>query len=65
MRFTANGTGATTGLRMMSVEVTNCGSQPLELNGCPQVKVLDAERGQRDVAILEDSGGGVQDWHRP
>ncbi|MDX8047955.1 DUF4232 domain-containing protein [Lentzea sp. BCCO 10_0798] len=57
LRFTANGTGAAMGLRMMSVEVTNCGSEPLELNGYPQVKVLDAQHEQLDVAILEGSGG--------
>lgn len=57
VRFTANGTGAAMGLRVMSVEVTNCGSEPVELNGYPQVKVLDAQHGQLDVAILEGSGG--------
>lgn len=57
LRFTANGTSAAMGLRLMSVEVTNCGSEPLELNGYPQVKVLDAQHEQLDVAVLEGSGG--------
>lgn len=57
LRFTTGGTGAATGLRVMSVRVTNCGSEPLQLNGYPQVKVLDAQHGQLDIAVLEGSGG--------
>ncbi|SER07434.1 DUF4232 domain-containing protein [Lentzea albida] len=56
-RFTTNGTSAAMGLRVMSVEVTNCGSEPLQLNGYPQVEVLDAGRVPLDVAVLEGSGG--------
>ncbi|MFD4670544.1 DUF4232 domain-containing protein [Lentzea sp. NPDC058450] len=57
LSFTTDSTSAAMGLRLMSVEVTNCGTEPLQLNGYPQVKVLDAERAQLDVAILEGSGG--------
>ena len=57
LRFTTNNTSAAMGLRLMSVEVTNCGSEPLELNGYPQVKLFDAQHEQLDVAILDGSGG--------
>ncbi|GLY49573.1 hypothetical protein Lesp01_32290 [Lentzea sp. NBRC 102530] len=57
MRFTTSGTGAATGLRLMVVEVTNCGTEPVQINGYPQVQVLDAGRARLDVAILEGSGG--------
>ncbi|GGN14477.1 hypothetical protein GCM10011609_63830 [Lentzea pudingi] len=57
LRFTTGGTGAAMGLRVMSVELTNCGSEPVQLNGYPQVKVLDAQREQLDIAVLEGSGG--------
>ncbi|WP_394616564.1 DUF4232 domain-containing protein [Lentzea sp. JNUCC 0626] len=57
LRFTTSGTGAAMGLRLMAVEVTNCGTESLQLNGYPQVKVLDAGREQLDIAILDGSGG--------
>ncbi|MET9230562.1 DUF4232 domain-containing protein [Lentzea sp. NPDC003310] len=57
VRFSATGTGAAMGLRLMAIEVTNCGTEPLQLNGYPRVKLLDADRQQLDVAILEGSGG--------
>jgi hypothetical protein len=41
----------------MSVEVANCGAEPLQLNGYPQVKLFDEQRAPLDVAILEGSGG--------
>lgn len=57
LRFTAGFTEAAMGLRVMSVELVNCGTQPLELNGYPQVKLLDEQWRQLAVEILEGSGG--------
>lgn len=57
LRFTTNDTSAAMGLRVMSVEVSNCGTEAAQLNGYPQVKVLDEQRAQLDVAVLEGSGG--------
>src|SRR5688572_17128152 len=44
LRFTTNVTSAAMGLRVMSVEVANCGVEPLQLNGYPQVKLFDEQR---------------------
>lgn len=41
----------------MAVEVTNCGTEPLRLNGYPQVQLMDEQRRPVDVAILPGSGG--------
>ncbi len=57
LRFTTNGTSAAMGLRLMSVEVVNCGTQPVQLNGYPQVKLLDEQWQPLDVQIIEGSGG--------
>lgn len=57
LQFRAGSTNAAMGLRVMAVEVVNCGTQPLELNGYPQVKLLDENRQQLDVQILDGSGG--------
>ncbi|MGW4210038.1 DUF4232 domain-containing protein [Lentzea sp. NPDC004789] len=57
LRFTAGYTDAATGLRVMAVEAVNCGTQPLQLNGYPQVKLLGERWQQLDVQILDGSGG--------
>ncbi|HEX7307882.1 DUF4232 domain-containing protein [Lentzea sp.] len=57
VRFTSNYTEAASGLRVMSVEVANCGAEPVHLNGYPQVSLFDVERRPLDVAILEGTGG--------
>lgn len=51
VRFTSNYTEAASGLRVMSVEVANCGAEALQLNGYPQVSLFDrgtAAAGRRD-----------------
>lgn len=48
---------ASSGLRVMSVEVANCGAEALQLNGYPQVSLFGGERRPLDVAILEGTGG--------
>src|SRR5687767_10670018 len=57
LRFVTGYTSAAMGLRLMSVEVVNCGTEPVELNGHPQVKLLDEDRQQLDVEIINGSGG--------
>lgn len=57
VRFTSNYTEAASGLRVMSVEVANCGTEALQLNGYPQVSLFDGEGQPLDVAILEGTGG--------
>lgn len=57
LRFTSGFTNAAMGLRVMSVEVVNCGTQPVVLNGYPQVKLLDEQWRQLAVEITNGSGG--------
>lgn len=57
LRFTTNSTDAAMGLRVMSVEVFNCGTQPVRLDGYPQVRLLDERWQPLDVEILAGSGG--------
>ncbi|WP_330273439.1 DUF4232 domain-containing protein [Lentzea sp. NBC_00516] len=57
LRFVTNVTDAAMGLRVMSVEAVNCGVEPLQLNGYPQVKLFGEEREPLDVEILDGSGG--------
>lgn len=55
--FRSGFTNAAMGLRVMGVEMVNCGTQPVELNGYPQLKLLDEHWQQLDVQVLDGSGG--------
>jgi hypothetical protein len=57
LQFSAGYTDVAMGLRVMSVEVVNCGTRPVELNGYPQVKLLDEKWQQLDTEIVHGSGG--------
>jgi hypothetical protein len=57
LRFTEVSGDSAMGLRVRGIEVVNCGTQPLELNGYPQVKLLDEEWQQLDAQILDGAGG--------
>lgn len=57
MQITEGSGDAAMGLRVMSIELFNCGTQPVELNGYPQVKLLDEHWQPLDVEILNGSGG--------
>ncbi|WP_090015029.1 DUF4232 domain-containing protein [Lentzea albidocapillata] len=62
VRFTSNSTEAASGLRVMSVEVANCGAEALQLNAYPQVSLFDVDRRRLDVvAILEGTGITILD----
>ncbi|KOV79970.1 DUF4232 domain-containing protein [Nocardia sp. NRRL S-836] len=60
LRFTTEGGDAASGLRVMSVEVVNCGTEPVQLNGHPQVRLLDERWQPLDVSVLPGSGGIAQ-----
>jgi hypothetical protein len=51
------GTEAAMGLRVMTLELTNCGTEALELNGYPSVTVLDADRQPVTIAVGPGSFG--------
>ncbi|WP_092928286.1 DUF4232 domain-containing protein [Actinopolyspora alba] len=62
MRLTTDLVEVAMGLRLMHVELTNCGDRPYTLNGYPRVRVLDeqrrtldvrVERGSADIAIVD------------
>ncbi|SEQ47957.1 Protein of unknown function [Lentzea xinjiangensis] len=55
--FTTGFTEAASGLRVMDVEVVNCGTEPVHLNGYPQVRLFDEQWRQLAVEIVEGSGG--------
>lgn len=57
MRFTAGATEAATGLRVMPVELLNCGAQPVPLNGYPRVKLHDDQWRELAVEVAQGSGG--------
>jgi Protein of unknown function (DUF4232) len=57
LQFTTTDGDAAMGLRVMQVQVRNCGTEALQLNGYPQVQLLDEERQPMVVDILEGSGG--------
>jgi len=57
LRFTTGATEAASGLRVMAVEVVNCGTEPVRLNGYPQIKLLDEQWRQLDVEVVQGSGG--------
>lgn len=53
VEFTVKGTEAAMGLRVMTLEATNCGTETLELNGAPLVTVLDADRKPLPVTVRQ------------
>ncbi|WP_176946969.1 DUF4232 domain-containing protein [Lentzea fradiae] len=57
LKFTAGEVEAASGLRVMPVELLNCGTQPVELNGYPQVKLHDDQWRPLAVDIVPGSGG--------
>ena len=44
------------GLRSDLLLLTNCGSAPYEVNGYPDLQLLDAEQQPLDVAVVQGSG---------
>ncbi|MFD5827310.1 DUF4232 domain-containing protein [Lentzea sp. NPDC060358] len=57
VRFTSDHGEAATGLRVLSVEVTNCGAEPLQLNGYPQVSLFDRDYLPLDVEVVDGARG--------
>ncbi|WP_211481204.1 DUF4232 domain-containing protein [Actinopolyspora xinjiangensis] len=62
VRLTTDSVDVAMGLRVMRVELANCGDRPYALDGYPRVRVLDedrepldvrAERGSADIATVD------------
>lgn len=63
LRATAGVVDAATGLRAMTVTVTDCAQHPVRLNGYPALRVLDADHEPVDVEVVQGMGDhtGVED----
>ena len=46
---------AAMGLRVTTLEMVNCGSRPVTVNGYPAVRVLDADQNPLDIQIINGS----------
>ncbi|KOX24849.1 hypothetical protein ADK67_17745 [Saccharothrix sp. NRRL B-16348] len=57
VEYAVTGEEAASGLRVLTLELTNCGTEPLTLDGYPAVTVLDAERQPLPVAVGHGSSG--------
>ncbi|WP_367130031.1 DUF4232 domain-containing protein [Saccharothrix sp. HUAS TT1] len=57
VEYAVTGQEAATGLRVLTLELTNCGSEALELEGYPSVAVLGADREPVAVAVGPGSFG--------
>ncbi|MEU4443575.1 DUF4232 domain-containing protein [Actinosynnema sp. NPDC050801] len=55
--YAVTGEEAASGLRVLTLEVTNCGAEALELDGYPSVTVLGADREPLPVAVGPGSFG--------
>jgi hypothetical protein len=47
---------AASGLRAVGIELTNCGTKPYQIEGYPDLAVLDEDREPLDVRVLHDVG---------
>ncbi|WP_447006845.1 DUF4232 domain-containing protein [Saccharothrix isguenensis] len=57
VEYAVKGEEGAMGLRVMTLEATNCGTETLELNGYPSVTVLDADRKPLPVTVGQGSSG--------
>jgi hypothetical protein len=49
------GHDAAMGLRVLGIELVNCGSVPITLNGYPEVRILDDDRALLPVTVIRGS----------
>ena len=57
VEYAVAGEEAASGLRVLTLRLTNCGAEPLELDGYPSVTVLDADREPLPIAVGPGSSG--------
>lgn len=61
--ITAGPVDAAMGLRVMSIDLLNCGEEPYTVQGYPIIRVLDDDQQPLDVSILEGTAaiaGGIE-----
>ncbi|MCC8250226.1 DUF4232 domain-containing protein [Saccharothrix luteola] len=57
VEYAVTGEEAASGLRVLTLELTNCGTEALRLEGYPSVTVLDADREPLTIAVGRGSFG--------
>jgi hypothetical protein len=55
VRFSVAGADAAMGVRVLTVEMLNCGSAPYPVHGYPSVRLLDEERKPLEVTLAPGS----------
>jgi hypothetical protein len=67
VKFNVIGADAAMGLRVLTLQMENCSSTPLTVNGYPSLRLLDENRKQLDVAVLKGAGdiATMPDWDTP
>ncbi|GAB2832771.1 hypothetical protein GCM10022221_34420 [Actinocorallia aurea] len=48
---------AAMGLRVVQIDLQNCGDKPVKLNGYPEITLMDSDGERVDVKISQGSGG--------
>jgi hypothetical protein len=54
--FSVTGTDAAMGIRVLTIEMVNCGSRPYAVDGYPAVRLFDEDHEPVDVAVAQGSG---------
>lgn len=57
VRLLVAGVEAAMGLRVLTVQLTNCGSEPYTVHGYPSVRLFDEEREPVEVVVRQGAGG--------
>jgi len=65
--FRVAGSDAAMGLRVLTIDMVNCGRRPYTVNGYPSVRLFDEEHEPIEVAVLRGSGSisSVPDFDNP
>jgi hypothetical protein len=56
VKFDVTGADAAMGIRVLTLEMENCGSSPLTVNGYPSLRLFDEDREPIDVTVAKGSG---------
>lgn len=59
MRVSTGPVDAATGLRAVTMTLTNCGTEPHTAHGFPQLRLLDDQRRPVDVVVRHGAPGGI------
>lgn len=57
VEFSTVGADAAMGLRVLTIQLVNCGTEPYTVNGYPSLRLFDEDGEQVDVVVAQGSGG--------